>query len=222
MFYVVIFAAVGAFLVEKLPAAFSPRAVGALAVSLLANVWIAYARLKAPDLELLGTGAALVLAGAVVLWRLQAVALLPGPAGGGAPTLALLAALSAALAPVALFGGSSTSLGLFLGLIVGLAILSFVNLLIPCALAAAAILGTGGGLLAIVATITLINRRADLLALAFCALPPFLGSIGVRLLPTTLRDRSALAWIATGLAALSPLPVIVALLFLRHENPLGN
>ncbi len=222
VFYVVPIATIGAFVLEKVPSALSPRAVAAGAVSLLATVWIGYARLNAPDLELLATGGALVLVGALVLWRMDAIAIGSGPPGGGAPALALLAALAAAVAPVALFGGSSTSVGLCLGLSVGVAIVSLAEFWIPGTLGALAILGAGGGLLAIVNTIALINRRADLLALGLCALVPFVGPSGVRLLPATMRDQRALVWIATGLAALSPLPVIVALLFLRHENPLGN
>ena len=113
-------------------------------------------------------------------------------------------------------------MGLCLGLSVGVAIVSLAELWIPGPLGATAILGAGAGLLAIVNTIALINRRADLLALALCALVPVVGPFGVRLLPATMRDQRALVWIAIGLAALSPLPVIVVLLFLRHENPLGN
>lgn len=222
VFYVVPIAALGVFILEKAPGALFPRAVAAIAVSLLATVWIGYTRLNTPDVELLATGGAIVLVGALVLWRMDAVALDPGPAGGGAPALALLAALAAAVGPVALFGGSSTSVGLCLGLSVGVAIVSLAELWIPRALYAMAILGAGAGLLAIVNTIALINRRADLLALTLCALVPFVGPYGVRLLPVTMRDQRALVWIATGLAAVSPLAAIVAVLFLRHENPVGN
>jgi hypothetical protein len=148
---------------RRFPGALSPRAVAAVAVSVLATVWIGYARLNAPDLELLATRGALVLVGALVLWRTDAIAIGPGPAGGGAPALALLAALAAAIAPVALFGGSSISVGLCLGLSVGLAIVAR-RALDPARTLRDGDPGAGAGLLAIVNTIALINRRADLLA----------------------------------------------------------
>jgi hypothetical protein len=121
-----------------------------------------------------------------------------------------------------LFGGSSTSMGLCLGFAVGLAICSLSLMLAARSLGTMAVLGAGGGLLAVIDTVVLITGGADLIALALVALSPLLGPFGVRLLPRTLRGSSALVWVATGIAALSPLPVIVTLLFLRYENPLAH
>ena len=81
VFYVVPIATIGAFVLEKVPAALSPRAVAAVAVSLLATVWIGYVRVSATDLELLATAGALLLVGALVLWRMDAIVIDPGPAG---------------------------------------------------------------------------------------------------------------------------------------------
>jgi hypothetical protein len=193
-----------------------------LLVSLLAAAWIAYARLDSPDAELIVTGGAVILVGALVLWRVGMIATAAEPEGGGAAALTLLAALAAVFAPVALFGGSSTSVGLCLGFAIGLGICSVSLLLAPRSLGNMAVLGAGGGLLAVIDTVVLITGGVDLIALALVALSPLLGPFGVRLLPRTMRGSSALVWVATGIAALSPLPVIVTLLFLRYENPLAH
>jgi len=116
-------------------------------------------------------------------------------------------------------GGSSTSVGLCLGFAIGLGICSLSLMLAPRSLGSMAVLGGGGGLLAVIDTVVLITGGADLIALALVALSPLLGPFGGRLLPRTMRGSSALVWVATGIAALSPLPVIVTLLFLRHESP---
>lgn len=222
IFYIALFATVGGFVLDRIAAGPLPRAAASFVVSLLAAVWIAFARLDSPDAELIVTGSSLILLGALVLWRVDMIARAVEPEGGGAVALALLAALAAIFAPVALFGGSSTSVGLCLGFSAGLAICSLSLMLAPRSLGTIAVLGAGGGLLAVIATVVLITGEADLIALALVALSPLLGPFGVRLLPRTLRGSSALVWVATGIAALSPLPVIATLLFLRHENPLGQ
>ena len=221
IFYIALFATLGGFVLDRI--AIGPVAVAAasLVVSLLAAVWIAFA-LDSPDAELIVTGAGLILVGALVLWRVGMIAAAAEPEGGGAVALALLAALAALFAPVSLFGGSSTSVGLCLGFAIGLGICSLSLMLAPRSLGNMAVLGAGGGLLAVIDTVVLITGGADLIALALVALSPLLGPFGVRLLPRTLRGSSALVWVATGIAALSPLPVIVTLLFLRHENPLAH
>ena len=133
-----------------------------------------------------------------------------------------LAAVSALSAPALLFGGSSTGVGLCLGLAAGAAVLSAEALGAPRRLGPAAMLGAGSGLLAALDTIALVTRNADLLVLALIALAPFLGPRAVRLLPPALERRPVVAWVVSGLAVLSPLPVIVALLLLRHDNPLAT
>jgi hypothetical protein len=222
IFYIALFATLGGFVLDRIAVGPLPRAAASLVVSLLAAAWIAFARLDSPDAELIVTGGAVILVGALVLWRVGMIAATAEPEGGGAVALALLAALAAVFAPVALFGGSSTSVGLCLGFAIGLGICSLSLMLAPRSLGNMAVLGAGGGLLAVIDTVVLITGGVDLIALALVALSPLLGPFGVRLLPRTLRGSSALVWVATGIAALSPLPVIVTLLFLRHENPLAH
>ena len=222
IFYIALLATLGGFVLDRIAVGPLPRAAASLVVSLLAAAWIAFARLDSPDAELIVTGGAVILVGALVLWRVGTIATAAEPEGGGAVALALLAALAAVFAPVALFGGSSTSVGLCLGFAVGLGICSLSLMLAPRSLGAMAVLGAGGGLLAVIDTVVLITGGADLIALVLVALSPLLGPFGVRLLPKTMRGSSALVWVATGIAALSPLPVIVTLLFLRHENPLAH
>ena len=222
IFYIALLATLGGFVLDRIAVGPLPRAAASLLVSLLAAAWIAYARLDLPDAELIVTGGAVILVGALILWRVGMIAAAAEPEGGGAAALALLAALAAVFAPVALFGGSSTSVGLCLGFAIGLGICSLSLMLAPRSLGNMAVLGAGGGLLAVIDTVVLITGGADLIALALVALSPLLGPFGVRLLPRTMRGSSALVWVATGIAALSPLPVIVTLLFLRYENPLAH
>jgi len=222
IFYIALLATLGGFVLDRIAVGPLPRAAASLVVSLLAAAWIAYARLDSPDAELIVTGGAVILVGALVLWRVGMIAASPEPEGAGAAALALLAALAAVFAPVALFGGSSTSVGLCLGFAIGLGICSLSLMLAPRSLGNMAVLGAGGGLLAVIDTVVLITGGADLIALALVALSPLLAPFGVRLLPRTMRGSSALVWVATGIAALSPLPVIVTLLFLRYENPLAH
>ena len=218
-FYVALIAAVVAAALDALGRV--PRPALAAAASLFAAAWVGSTKLADPDSVTLLIFVALVVGGTVLLWGLDRLATLASPAGGGAPALAGLAAVSTLAAPTLLFGGSSTGVGLALALALGAAVLSAENLGLSRALGSAAALGAGGGLLASLDTIALISRRADPYALALIALAPFLGPWALRLLPPALRDRPVVAWIVSGLATLSPLPVIVALLFLRHDNPLG-
>lgn len=190
--------------------------------SLVAAGWVGSTRLGAPDSITLLLFAALVVGGGLTLWGLDRLATAPSPAGGGATALAGLTAFSALSAPALLFGGSSTGVGLCLGLAAGAAVLSADNFLAPRALGPAAILGAGGGLLAALDTVALVTRNADPFALALIAVAPFLGLWAVRLSSPALESRPVVAWVVSGLAVLSPLPVIVALLLLRHDNPLAT
>jgi hypothetical protein len=219
VFYVGLVAAIVIFAVERLPTGWLPAMAKAIFASLLGVIWIGYAQFAHPDFGLFSTAAAIVVVGAVVLWRIERLGSDP-TSTGSASALATLAAVSALLAPVALFGGSSTSVGMCLGVTVGLAILSVAYLIVPLPVRATAIFGLGAGMLAVVEPIALISRKADLLALAVIALAPFLAALGVRWLPDTARRSPTLVWFVSGLAALSPLVVIVALLFLRHESPI--
>jgi hypothetical protein len=196
VFYVALAASAALFAIEWMPKVTMPAAVYALAAALLGVIWIAYAKLWPIEPELFAIAVAAVAFGALALWR---VALFKS-----ATSLAVLAAVSSLLAPVALFGGSSTSLGLYLGTSVGLAILSLGYLVVPVPLRASAIFGVGAGLLATVDSIALISRKADLLALAVVAAAPFFAGLCVRVLPEGARR---LAWIVT-------------LLLARHESPL--
>jgi len=199
-----------------------PRSALAVAASLLAAAWVGSTKLAAPDATTLTLFVVLVAGGGVGLWGLDRLATLSSPLGGGAAALAGLAAVSVLSAPTLLFGGSSTGVGLCLGLAAGAALLSTENLGVRRVLAPAAMLGAGSGLAASLDTIALVTRRADPFALALIALAPFLGPWAVRRLPPALRNHPLVGWIVSGLAVLSPLPVIMALLLLRHENPLGT
>ena len=199
-----------------------PRWALAGLASLLAAGWVGWSKLANPDLPSLALFPALVVVGGLALWGLDRLATPAPPSGGGAVALGGLAAISALSAPALLFGGSSTGVGLCLGLAAGAAVLSAEALGAPRRLGPAAILGAGSGLLAALDTIALVTRNADLLVLALIALAPFLGPRAVRLLPPALERRPVVAWVVSGLAVLSPLPVIVALLLLRHDNPLAT
>ena len=219
MFYVALVATLGAAAADVTRI---PRPALAGAASLLAAVWIGSTKLADPDATTLTILVALAIGGGVALWGLDRLATLAPPFGGGAAALAGLAAVAALTAPTLLFGGSSTGVSLCLGLAAGAAGLSAAALGADRRLGPAAMLGAGGGLLAALDTIALVSRRADPFALSLIALAPFLGLLAVRLSPPSWRKRPAVAWIVSGLAVLSPLPVIVALLLLRHDNPLGT
>ncbi len=219
IFWVALFATAAAAGLEALGRV--PRWALPVLTALLAAGWIGSTKLADPDSTTLILFATLVVAGGLALWGLDRIATLAAPFGGGAQALAGLAAVSGLSAPTLLFGGSSTGVGVCLGLSAGAALLSAENLGARRILGSAAIMGAGGGLLAALDTIALVTRRADPFALALIALAPFLGPWSVRLLPPALQNRPLVAGLVSGLATLSPLPVIVALLFLRHDNPLG-
>ena len=129
----------------------------------------------------------------------------------------MLMALMLAFAPVALLGGSSTSLMLCLATVAGLAAVVLWELVLPRgAFGASAVFGVGGGLLAMIDTVTLITRHVDLAALALLLLIPYAGEVGARLL---LRQSESVGLIGT-LAAL-PIPLVMAVLFLHHPESLS-
>jgi hypothetical protein len=213
VFWVGVFAAVVALALEAIPSV--PALAKAALAALLGVLWIGASQWERADLEFGLMSGAVVAGGALALWVCQ----LQNLRGGGASSLSMAAALAVLLAPAALFGGSSTGVGLCLGSAVGLAVLSLPYLAPGRRLPQAATLSIGAGLLGLVDAIALVSRKADFFALALVALAPLLGLWAVGLLPESLR-RPWIVWFVSGLATLAPLPLIVALLFWRHESPL--
>jgi hypothetical protein len=187
--------------------------------TLLIAVWIGLPRFAEAGLRFAALVAALVVGGTVVLWRLAMLGAAV-PEGEGMDAAVLLAVLPAVFAPIALFGGSSTSVGLCLGLMAGFGMSALVNLFAPRRLGLAAVLGAGGGLLAVIDTITLITRQVDFLALAVFLATPFVGQIGARLILPRNWPGSRIRAVATGVMAMAPIMVILVILILRHDSPL--
>lgn len=213
LFYVALIAGAIGLLLDLLPRAAnsSARAAFALLAAPLIAVWIGLPRLTEPTSDTLATIAALALGGAWVVWRLADL-------GAASPRdgWMLLAVLPAAYAPVALFGGSSTSVGLCLGLAAGLGIVALVNLIATRRLGYIAALGAGGGLLGMIDTVTLITRKSDPIALALLLAVPLLGEGASRVLRNVgPRTRAVLV----ALCASVPVAAIVALLMQRHNSP---
>lgn len=150
--------------------------------------WIGYPRFAKPDIALMATALGLWLGGIALLWRLDTVATSPAEQNGGSiVATAMLMALLLAFAPVALLGGSSTSLMLCLAAVAGLAAAALWELVVPRgAFGASAVFGVGCGLLAMIDTVTLITREVDLVALALLLLIPYAGGVSGRLLPQNL------------------------------------
>ena len=131
----------------------------------------------------------------------------------------MLMALMFAFAPVALLGGSSTSLMLCLAAVAGLAAVALWELILPRgAFGAGAVFGVGGGLLAMIDTVTLITRHVDLAALALLLLIPFAGEVGARLLLPPKRFRGRVRQVLVGTLSALPVLLVVAVLFLRHSE----
>lgn len=192
-----------------------------IAAPAAAAVWIGLPRFAEPTPGFQLTLAALVVGGAVTLWRLDAVASADAADGGEMVATAMLAALALGFAPIALFGASSTSLGLCLGLAVGLAASALVALAAPRGFGAAAILGAGTGLLAVIDTVTLITQRVDMLALLVLLCVLIAGQFGARILLPPVRPGFRLRRLTIAIMGASPVLVILAILVLRHPNPIG-
>jgi hypothetical protein len=221
IFYIVLAAALAGLLYDLIaPPRFTEaggRLIVLLTASLLIAVWIGLPRFAATDATLLLIVAALVLGGTLLLWRLATA---DGGAVGALDGAMLLAVLPGVFAPIALFGGSSTSVGLCLGLAVGLAMMALVNLFSPRLLGLTAVLGAGGGLLAVIDTITLITRHIDFLALAVFLAAPFVGHAAARIVLPRHQVGSRIRAVATGVMAAATVVPILIILFLRHESPL--
>lgn len=182
-------------------------------------LWIAVPRFAEPDADLYLTLAALCLGAGAALWRLAAVAVADGAGRdvGPVPAVAMIFALALGLAPVALAGGSSSAMMLFAGLAAGLGAVGLVALAVPGAgFGAAGVLGAGGGLVAVAATVILISRQADPLALVLLLPVLVAGQIGGRFLPDRLSGRGRA--IAVGVMTVLPLILVFAVLFLRHPD----
>ena len=126
--------------------------VAFLLLPLLASLWISVKRLVPVNLEATALSLVLAVAGAAVLWRLTWVAEAGTDRGGGTvAAVAILIALFLGFAPVALLGGSSTSMMLCLGVVAGLIASLGCELVFPRKdFGLAAIFGAGLGFMAMV------------------------------------------------------------------------
>lgn len=183
--------------------------------------WIGLPRLADATPDFLVTVVSLAIGGAVTLRRLDAIASAEGADGGEMPATAMLGVLALGFAPIALFGASSTSLGLCLGLAVGLGAAALVALAAPRGFGAAAILGAGAGLLAVIDTVTLITQRVDMLALPVLLLVLIAGQLGARVFLPSGRPGMRVRRLMVAAMSAAPVLAIVAILFLRHPNPIG-
>jgi hypothetical protein len=195
------------------------RKLLAVIMPLLIVAWIGFPRFAKPDIELIATALGLWLGGTALVWRLDIVATAPAERNGGSIVgTAMLMALMLAFAPVALLGGSSTSLMLCLAAVAGLAAVAFWELILPRGAFRASAVFVGGGLLAIIDTVTLITRQVDLAALALLLLIPFAGEVGARLLLPPKRFRGRVRQVLVGTLSALPVLLVVAVLFLRHSE----
>jgi hypothetical protein len=221
IFYIALAAALIGFALDLLPRPANYRKLLAMIMPLLIVAWIGFPRFAQPDIELMATALGLWLGGTVLLWRLETVATTPERNGGSVVGTAMLMALMLAFAPVALLGGSSTSLMLCLAAVAGLAAVALWELVLPRgAFGASAVFGVGCGLLAMVDTVTLITKHVDLAALALLLLIPYAGEVGARLLLPAKRFRGRVRQVLVGTFAALPILLVIAVLFLRHPESL--
>jgi hypothetical protein len=221
IFYIALAAALIGFALDLLPRPANYRKLLAVIMPLLIVAWIGFPRFAQPDIELMATALGLWLGGTVLLWRLETVATTPERNGGSVVGTAMLMALMLAFAPVALLGGSSTSLMLCLAAVAGLAAVALWELVLPRgAFGASAVFGVGCGLLAMVDTVTLITKHVDLAALALLLLIPYAGEVGARLLLPAKRFRGRVRQVLVGTFAALPILLVIAVLFLRHPESL--
>ena len=192
-----------------------------IAAACAVAIWIGLPRFADPSAAFLLVLVGLVIGGVAVLWRLDAIAAADRPDGGEMVATAMLAVLSLGFAPIALFGASSTSLGLCLGFAAGLAASALVTLAWPRGFGSTAILGAGSGLLAVIDTVTLITQRIDWLALLVLLSVLVAGQIGARVLLPPGRPGVRMRRLSVALLSASPVLLILAILFLRHPNPIG-
>jgi hypothetical protein len=222
IFYIAVVATLIGFVLDLLPQIKNYSKILAAIISLLIVGWIAYPRFAKADMDLMATSLALWLGGIALLWPLDTVAKTAIERNGvGVAGTAMLASLLLGFAPVALFGGSSTSMMLCLAAVPGLAAVALWELVVPrLAFDASAVFGVGCGLLAIINTVTLITRQVDLAALALLLLIPYTGEVSARLLPPN-RIRGRVRQILIGTLTASPILLVMAVLVLRRPEPLS-
>lgn len=223
IFYVALAATLAGLVLDVLPRTAVYRRLLAIILPLLIVGWIGVPRFAKPDIELIATALGLWLGGIAVLWRLDTAATAPSEHNGGSIVgTATLMGLLLAFAPVALLGGSSTSLMLCLAAVVGLAAAALWEIFVPRgAFGASAVYGVGGGLLAMIDTVTLITREVDLVALALLLLIPYSGEIGGQLLLSQNRFRGRFRQILVGIFAASPVLLVIAVLIFRHRESIS-
>jgi hypothetical protein len=223
IFYIALATTLAGLVLDLLPRTAICRRLLAVIMPLLIVGWIGFPRFAKPDIELIATALGLWLGGIVLSWRLDTVATDPPERNGGSIVgTAMLMALLLAFAPVALLGGSSTSLMLCLAAVAGLAAAALWEIFVPRgAFGASAVFGVGGGLLAMIDTVTLITREIDLVALALLLLIPYAGEVGARLLLPPNRFRGRFRQLLVGIFTASPLLLVIAVLFFRHREPMS-
>ena len=222
IFYIAVVATLIGLILDLLPLIKNYGKILAAIMSLSIVGWIAYPRFAKPDIDLMAISLGLWLGGIALLWPLDTVAKTPTERnGGGVVGITMLASLLLGFAPVALFGGSSTSMILCLAAVAGLAAVALWELVVPRqTFGASAVFGVGCGLLAMIDTVTLITRQVDLAALALLLLIPYTGEVSARLLPPhRIRGRVRQALIGT--LAASPILLVIAALLLRRPESLS-
>jgi hypothetical protein len=219
IFYIALVATLVGFVLELLRTTKLDRVLAVILPGLIIG-WIGFPRFANWDLEAVTTACALWLGGSVMLWRLDVVAKSTAERNGGSlVSLAILMALMLAFAPVALLGGSSTSLMLCFVGVAGLGAVAIWEFVVPQeAFGASAVLGVGSGFLAAVSTVTLITRGIDLLALALLLLIPYAGQLGAWLLLPPNRIHGRVRQVLVGLMAASSVLAVTAILLLRHPE----
>ena len=223
IFYIALAAMLAGLVLDLLPRTALYRRLLAVIMPLLIVGWIGFPRFANPNIELIATSLGLWLGGIALLWRLDSVATAPPDRNGGSIVgTAMLMALLLAFAPVALLGGSSTSLMLCLAAVVGLAAAALWEIFVPRgAFGASAVFGVGCGLLAMIVTVTLITREVDLVALALLLLIPYSGEVSGRLLLSQHRLRGRFRQILVGIFAASPVLLVIAVLLFRHRESMS-
>jgi hypothetical protein len=219
IFYIALAAALVGFVLDLLKTTKLDRALAVVVPGLIVG-WIGLPRFANGDLEAVTTACALWLGGSVVLWRLKVVAKSTAERNGGSLVgIAMLMALMLAFAPVALLGGSSTSLMLCFVAVAGLGAVAIWEFLIPReAFGASSVLGAGSGFFAVVSTVTLITQQIDSVGLSLLLLVPYVGQLGAWLLLPPHRIRGRARQVLVGLIAGSPVLAVVAVLLLRHPE----
>jgi hypothetical protein len=222
IFYIAVVSTIIGFILDLLPQIKNYGKILAAIMSLSIVGWIAYPRFAKPDIDLMAISLGLWLGGIALLWPLDTVARTPTERnGGGVVGIAMLASLLLGFAPVALFGGSSTSMMLCLAAVAGLAAVALWELVIPRqTFGASTVFGVGCGFLAMINTVTLITRQLDLAALALLLLIPYTGEVSARLLPPN-RIRGRVRQVLIGTFVASPILLLMAVLLLRRPESLS-